>query len=306
MIIFLIILAVLLVLLLLGGYLIDRWAIFTNRVPLEKTREQEQKNGSLDGFSDLPTEPFLLNSFDGYELHAFYIPAKAESNRFVILSHGYTYSRYGAVKYLKLFREYGFHCIIYDDRGHGENKPYKCTFGLLESKDLLALIDYTYKRFGNDISLGLHGESMGSGLQIMALQYHPKLDFIVNDCGYAVLTDVLTEKMQTDLHLAPFLLPWLSLCARIFYGFSYYDVRPIDNLSDNHVPICFIHGADDKFIDKNHSERMYRATQGYKELHLFDGADHALSCLTDPARYKKVLFSFLDRIYENSQSLSKS
>ena len=98
------------------------------------------------------------------------------------------------------------------------------------------------------------------------------------------------------MHLPAFLVNIASICAKIRFGYSYSDMRPIDCLKDNHIPILFIHGAADQFILPEHSEKMQKATSGYSELHLIPGAGHAMSILTDPEAYRKLVRDFLEHI----------
>lgn len=243
-------------------------------------------------------EEYSVKTFDGLTLWAGLVKSEIPSNRYVVLSHGYTSTRYGIYKYAALWKKLGYNCVLYENRGHGVNEPATVTFGKVESKDLITVIEDTYQRYGTDIRIGLHGESMGAGLQLMALRYQPKVDFIVNDCGYSEILPVLRWKVQQAFHM-PSCLPILaSPFARIFFGFWFQEVRPIDELKENEVPICFVHGIDDTFTHKWHSEKMYEANKGYKELHLFESADHAECIALDPARYKKMLEGFLQNVYK--------
>ncbi|MGX8714295.1 MAG: prolyl oligopeptidase family serine peptidase, partial [Lachnospiraceae bacterium] len=97
-------------------------------------------------------------------------------------------------------------------------------------------------------------------------------------------------------HIPDLLVDLVSLTTRFWYGYSYQQMRPIDHLSDNTVPILFIHGAEDKFIVPDHSFRMAKATAGYSEVHLIHGAAHAMSAYTDPEAYRGYLKAFLDHI----------
>ncbi len=262
----------------------------------ENSRSMEIESGMWGNFDSLNAVSYLISSYDGYLLHAQFVAAPADSNRYVILSHGYTGTRFFSIKYLHLFRSLGYNCVIYDNRGHGENKRTGCTLGMRESKDLIAVISDTYSRYGNGIFLGLHGESMGSGLQITALRYHPNVKFIINDCGYADLVSVLRHKVKHDFGLPRWVVYPASFMSRLLYGYSFTSVRPIDSLADNQVPICFVHGTGDRFIDCEHSRRMYAATKGYAELHLFEDARHAGCLKADPERYFKMLSEFLAKV----------
>ncbi len=271
---------------------------------MQAGEEHERERGFWRDYEKLPKEGFSVAGFEGYELHAEYIPAKEESDRFVVISHGYTCCRYGSLKYMYMYRDLGFHCIIYDDRGHGENKRVPCTMGVRESRDLCAVINAVYGRFGQGIRLGLQGESMGSGLEIMALRYQPRVRFIVNDCGYAKLVDVLKGKLKNRLHLPQCLAYGASLMCRVMYGYAFTKVNPVECLAGSKVPICFMHGEDDDFIPPHHSQMMYEAAEGYKEIHLFPGAAHAMSMPSDEARYRRIVKEFLEKIGELQEEVT--
>ena len=265
---------------------------------VEEGRRIETEKGFFRNHDNYSINRYTVESFDGYKLSTMIVPSDVQGDKYVIISHGYSYNHMGSVKYLNLFHSLGYSCILYDDRGHGENIRVNCTMGVKESRDLMAIIADTYKRYGEDIYLGLHGESMGSGLQIMALKYKPRVQFIVNDCGYANLIDVLSWKVRQKFNLPRWLAYTASIMCGILYGYTFTRVKPIDNLKENTIPICFIHGMDDDFIDKSHSERLHKETSGYSELHLFKGAGHAQSLESDEKRYYRIVKEFLEHIKE--------
>lgn len=242
-----------------------------------------------------------VTTFDGEHLWTALVPAMENSKKYVVLSHGYTSTRYGMYKYAVLWRKLGYNCVLYDNRGHGVNTPADITFGIKESRDLMVVIEDTYARYGDDISLGLHGESMGAGLQLMALAYQPKVDFIVNDCGYSEILPVLEWKVKDIYHMPSILARLASPFAKLCHGFWFQEVRPIDLLKENEIPICFVHGLADTFTHVWHSEKMYEVNKGYKELHLFQDADHAECIVKDTERYQKMLGDFVARVYEENK-----
>ncbi|MBQ2894009.1 MAG: dienelactone hydrolase family protein, partial [Clostridia bacterium] len=72
---------------------------------------------------------------------------------------------------------------------------------------------------------------------------------------------------------------------------------PINCVKNSNVPICFIHGASDTFIQPHHSVDMYNVCQNpNSELHLFDGAEHARSIAVDKPRYEQVVCDFIHKI----------
>lgn len=242
-------------------------------------------------------EEYTVETFDGRKLWTGLVQGDPENKHYVVLSHGYTSTRYGTYKYAVLWKRMGYNCILYENRGHGVNEPATITFGKVESKDLMAVIADTYKRYGEDIRIGLHGESMGAGLQLMALAYKPKVDFIVNDCGYSEILPVLRWKVKQSFQLPAFLPDLAAPFARLLYGFWFHEVRPIDQLKENEIPICFVHGVKDNFTHTWHSEKMYEVNKGYKEIHLYEDADHAECIAVDSDRYYRMLEAFITKVY---------
>ena len=80
---------------------------------------------------------------------------------------------------------------------------------------------------------------------------------------------------------------------KIRCGSFYRDMRPIDSLRQNDIPILFIHGAKDDFIPPAHSQAMAEATKGFSTVRLTEGAGHAQSILTSPEKYRGFVESFL-------------
>lgn len=264
---------------------------------LEYEKDKLLSYDFMQGESIAIENEHTVRTYDGKELWVGFVPGEKENKHYVVLSHGYTSTRYGMYKYVALWRKLGYNCVIYDNRGHGVNKPATITFGVRESRDLMAVIEDTYERYGRDIHLGLHGESMGAGLQLMALAYKPKVDFIVNDCGYSEILPVIKWKVQENFHLPGWCAHFASPYGKLFFGFWYHEVRPIDQLRHNEIPICFVHGTSDNFTAHWHSEKMYEVNKGYKELHLYEGVDHAACVVEDTQRYMKMLQSFVGHVY---------
>lgn len=246
-----------------------------------------------------------ITSFDGYQMWVGFVPGNPDNKHYVVLSHGYTSTRYGMYKYVVLWRKLGYNCVIYDNRGHGVNEPFDVSFGWRESKDLLAVIEDTYKRYGEDIHIGLHGESMGAGLQLVALKYNPKVDFIVNDCGYSEILPVIKWKAKETFGLPGWVADFAEPFAKLWHGFTFREVRPIDSLKENEIPICFVHGHEDTFTHKWHTQKMYEANKGYKELHLFEGADHAECVVKDTNRYLEMMRAFVEKVYETNVEMQE-
>ena len=232
-----------------------------------------------------------------YTLNVELIRNPEAADKYILLSHGYTDNRFGSLKYAKMYLDLGFNVIVYDLRGHGENEPTFCTYSARERKDLAFLIRDSIARY-QPVIFGIHGESLGAATSIACLEDKPQIDFVVADCGFSDISGVLKGGVRSA-HLPEAVVPLASVCAKIRYGYSYDMMRPIDSLTENEIPILFIHGEEDSFILPEHSERMQKETKGYSELHLIPGAAHAASILTAPAEYKGIVAAFLEHILDS-------
>ena len=243
-------------------------------------------------YDGLNKTDYTVKGFEDYVLHAELLECPTPSADYVILSHGYTDNRMGSLKYAGMYLDLGFNCIIYDLRGHGENAPDFTTYGIRESQDLKCLIDDTRARYPDLRHLGLHGESLGAATTITCLKYQPDVDFVVADCGFSDIENVLREGYR-NARVPEFLFDVEDFTGRLRYHYSLKEMRPIDALDANTIPILFLHGAEDRFILPKNAEDMAARTQGYSELHLIPGAGHAESILKAPEDYRAYVEAYL-------------
>ena len=266
-----------------------------SRQTLDEAMKWQSERYDTSFYNDLAHTDYTVSSFDGYELHARLLRCPEHTGKYVIISHGYTDNRIGSLKYAKMYIALGYSCILYDLRGHGLNESTFTTYGLREGQDIAELVKDTRRRYSDVTELGLHGESLGAASTVSSLQYKPQADFVVADCGFSDIDNVLREGYR-NAGAPVFLLDVADFGTKIRYHYSIKQMRPIDSLDDNEIPILFIHGADDTFILPKNSEDMAQRTKGYSELHIIDGAGHAESMLHSPEEYGKIVEDFIEKI----------
>ena len=157
------------------GLLMMHYVSHPKRSTYQETKEREISHGHWGDYHNIPKEDWNITSFDGSLLHGYFLPN--DSNKYVIITHGYTDTHHGSVKYANIYYDLGFNVYLYDIRFHGlnEHKKNYCTMGDAESKDLSAVIAAVYERFGSDIFLGIHGESLGAASSVLALEHKWKM-----------------------------------------------------------------------------------------------------------------------------------
>jgi fermentation-respiration switch protein FrsA (DUF1100 family) len=91
----------------------------------------------------LAYEEVSFQSRDGLELSGWYMPSANGAD--VILSHGFSANRLSMIPFARVLNEHGYGVLLYDLRAWAQQGNL-CTWGWLESNDLLGALDYLIKR----------------------------------------------------------------------------------------------------------------------------------------------------------------
>ncbi len=279
-----------------GSFVMASYVMTGTRQTLSEAMEWQSERYDTGFYGELEKTDYTVSGYEEYTLHVELLKNPVPTDKYIILSHGYTDNRIGSLKYVPMYLRLGYNCVVYDLRGHGENDSFVTTYGLLESRDLKLLIEDTRQRYPELSELGLHGESLGAATTITALKYKPEIDFVVADCGFASIEDVLRNG-QKNANMPGFLVDLADLGMRLRYHCSMKEMRPVEALSGNQIPILFLHGSDDTFIPPSQSEQMYGRTQGQAEIHMIEGAGHAESVLVNPDIYEEYVSAFLAKLH---------
>lgn len=291
---------ILLFIILAIGCVMMRFITHPNRPDFEETRAREIEANYWGDFDTFPQQEWNITSFDGTLLHGTYIENATVSNKYIILTHGYSYNRHGSIKYANIFYRLGFNIYLYDLRYHGANEHKKnyCTMGEAEHQDLLAVIDAVYERFGNDIFLGIHGESLGAASSVLATGKRQHLSFCIADCPFSDLQALLYYQAKQMFHLPKWMVHVTNACYHVLKKGNFLNIKPKEAIQNNQVPLLLIHGAADDFIPPSHSQEIYDACPDtcIKKIHFMPGAKHAESYGVNATLYATWVSEFLNSL----------
>ena len=240
-----------------------------------------------------------IKNREGMCLHGFWIPAENNPKGTVLMAHGYRSTMLLDFHLpFELFHRLGMNILVPEQRTHGKRQGRFITFGVKESRDMEDWLAY-YNRELGQWPVFLYGISMGASTMLyLADRSLPgKVRGIIADCGFtspgeiigAVYTRVIRLPYQVSLWAA-------SLFAKIFAGFGLWEKDTRDSVRKSRYPILFIHGQADDFVPAEMTLQTYMACSGYKKLFVVPKADHGLSFLTDGFGYTKVVIDFLKDI----------
>ncbi|CAM8979489.1 unnamed protein product [Rhodiola kirilowii] len=164
-----------------------------------------------------------------------------------------------------------------DFSGSGLSGGEHVTLGWNEKDDLKVVVDYLRKD-GNVSMIGLWGRSMGAVTSLMYGAEDPSIAGMVLDSPFSDLVDLMMELVDTY----KFRLPKFTVKFAIQYmrktivkkaKFDIMDLNTIKVAKSCFVPVLLGHAIDDDFINPHHSDRIFEAYVGDKNIIKFEG-DH--------------------------------
>ncbi|MDK0573447.1 alpha/beta hydrolase [Clostridium perfringens] len=303
--IILIIIAILVIVFFLAtGLYIFKSTVTRELHDIEKSYTRYVENNLFDEalYNSASKEDITLKSFDGLNLTSTLIMNENPTNKFIVLVHGVSICYVGSLKYFDIFYKNGFNVLIVNQRRHGKSEGKYSTYGFYEKYDVNMWIEYLKSRFGNDIILGLHGESMGAGTVMETIPLNDSIKFVIEDCGYSNFHELIgfqiTHAYKNRLVrriLSPSLI-FANFFMKTKAKFSMKKIVPIDIVSSTSLPMMFIHGKEDYFVPWYMALDLYKAkTKGYKELYLVEGAKHAEALEVNKILYEKKIMTFIEK-----------
>ena len=303
--IILIIIAILVIVFFLAtGLYIFRSTVTRELHDIEKSYTRYVENNLFDEalYNSASKEDITLKSFDGLNLTSTLIMNENPTKKFIVLVHGVSICYVGSLKYFDIFYKNGFNVLIVNQRRHGKSEGKYSTYGFYEKYDVNMWIEYLKSRFGNDIILGLHGESMGAGTVMETIPLNDSIKFVIEDCGYSNFYELIGFQItnQYKNRLVRRILRPSLIFANFFMKtkakFSMKKIVPIDIVASTSLPMMFIHGKEDYFVPWYMAVDLYKAkTKGYKELYLVEGAKHAEALEVNKILYEKKIMTFIEK-----------
>ena len=229
-------------------------------------------------------------------LEGWYYENPADGDCAVMLLHGYTSTRAGAMQYAPLFWDRGCHLLAYDARGHGSSSDAFHTYGYYEKEDATAVYNWLLEETGlsND-QVGLTGVSYGAAT---SLQAAPLTDpaFVIADSAYQDLrTIVAVQAVNMFGDWVNLFVPGAFFMAEIRTGMDADEVSPRNAVVGIDTPLLITHSLQDAFTASTNSEGIYEnANKDTAVLKINDwGAPHGADIFERPDEYEAMVDEFL-------------
>lgn len=284
------------------SYISVAWYFSTRIVDFRlRTLEEDKNNLKIESIAEfgLPQPETVEIPSQGIILKGWYFE-NPQNQCAIVFHHGITGTRFGSLKYTRLFKDRPCHFILFDARHHGESKSDYGTYGYYEKFDTLNVIEWVkHKTELKDSQIGLVGESFGAATVIQTGGLGRNFWFILADSPYSSLEKIIKERAIDDYSMAilmftPLAYPLASFLAE----FEIADVSPKESASSIKTPIFIVHSIQDKYTLPYHSKVIYQnITIPRKKLLLTDwNATHGRSIDKNFEAYYNQFSEFLNSI----------
>lgn len=203
----------------------------------------------------------------GVTLRGWRCSTSAPRRATIVYLHGIADNRASAAGTIARFVPRGYDVVAYDSRAHGESSGEACTYGFFEKDDLHRVID--------TIPAGpviLVGTSLGAAIALQEAADDPRVTAIVAAETFSDLRTVASER-------APRFFTQRTIdhafeIAESQARFHVDAVSPQRAAERIRIPVLLVHGAADTDTLPAHSQRVFDALKGPKQLILVPGAHH--------------------------------
>jgi uncharacterized protein len=266
----------------------------------EQTAEMLSRTGATK-------KDFEIKATDGAALKGWEVKPKNPNGDWVLLCHCTSDNRTGNLGHAEFLLTSRYSVVMMDSRAHGQSGGDVATYGWKEREDTRAIVDALYA--GESVRhLYALGVSMGAAIALQSAAVEPRIEAVVAEDPFANLREVTYD--YAGLEVSPLLGKTLfrpaSMAAmhevKKMGGFDPDEVSPEKAVASRAFPVLLICGTADHRIPCRHTEAIYKAATGPKELWIVQGAEHASALGHAPQEYEKRVIQFFGKYPAGKQN----
>jgi hypothetical protein len=259
-------------------------------------------------------QDFNVRAPDGAMLRGWKVIPPQPNGSWVLLFHGVADNRVGVMGQSEFLLRAGYSVVMMDARAHGASEGPIATYGWLERYDTRAIIDalifselepcMTVQWSGGPTPcrqpshIFALGESMGAGIVLQSAAVDPRIEAVAAEAPFADLREGAYDYAGLRKYpwlgktlFAPFAWTLLYRDEKLA-GFPVAEVSPVKAVAAREFPVLLICDEKDVALPCRHSEMIYAAARGPKQLWVVPGAFHTAAYGFAPEEFRRRVLSF--------------
>lgn len=246
-------------------------------------------------------QEFDIRTKDSVLLHGWKVRAAEPRGDWVLLFHGVADNRIGMLGQAAVLLSSGYSVVMMDARAHGASEGELTTYGWLERDDARAVVD-ALEESEKVRHLFAFGESMGAVIALQSAAVEPRIEAVVAEAPFASLREASYDYAGLQR------FPWLGKTlfragawTMIHRGeaearFPPDAVSPENSVAARAFPVLLICDAEDATLPCRHSERIYAAARGPKQLWRVPRAFHTAAIGFAPEEFRDRVLAFFNSV----------
>jgi fermentation-respiration switch protein FrsA (DUF1100 family) len=252
---------------------------------------------SLSLNADFPVEPVRIPRHDNAHdedasVHAWLVRGKP-CGGMLLLVHSIRSNRVEMLSRARFLNNHRYGLLLIDLQAHGETPGERITFGVRESEDVQAAVNYLRNAFPRE-RIGAIGVSLGAAAIVLA-KTRLRLDAVVLESLHPTIEEAVENRMRLHVGEAgPLLSPLLLWQLSFRLGIPAAELNPISHIDNLGAPVLLISGSVDQHTRMAETERLFAAAREPKEIWIVPGGGHFNMHAYAGREYERRITDFLD------------
>lgn len=243
--------------------------------------------------SDFPVEAVRIPRDADTNVHGW-LARGIRGGGVVLLIHSIRSNRLEMLSRARFLNQQGYGVLLIDLQAHGETPGKRITFGLRESKDVEAAVDFLRQTFPSE-RIAAIGVSLGAAAIVLA-KHALRLDAVVLESLHPTIEEAAENRLRLHLgEYGPVLLPLVLAQLAFYFDVPIAELDPISRIGELNAPLLLIAGSADEHTKVPETERLFAAARQPKDIWIVPGAGHFNMHSYAGRQYEERIADFLDQ-----------
>jgi fermentation-respiration switch protein FrsA (DUF1100 family) len=217
-------------------------------------------------------EQVIIEASGGHTIAGWFVEGEPEKAG-ILLLHSVRSDRTEMIGRGKFLLKAGYSVLLIDMQAHGETHGKNITFGVKESEDAHAALDFLRRRVHRG-KVGVIGISLGGAAALLG-KSPIEADAVILEGVYSSIEKAVENRIAMRLgSLGAYLAPLLTWQIEVRLDIPIEDLSPVKAISILGSPVFIVAGSDDKRTVIAESRLLFERANDPKELWIIEGAKH--------------------------------